>query len=149
MSVHGESAWEWNEQRGQYYLHQFNKSQPDLNYNNPTVVTEFGVGFSSYFQSIDLSCLYLMLYLLFKDILTHWLKLGISGFRLTNTQYLTEDPELHDESRGILPVESNNYQSLVHVHTRDRSENAAVLSKWQEIVRNETDGKGYVYFFVL
>ncbi|XP_011155525.2 maltase 1 isoform X2 [Solenopsis invicta] len=118
LSVYGGSAWEWNEQRGQYYLHQFNKSQPDLNYNNPAVVTEFG------------------------DILTHWLKLGISGFRLVNTQYLTEDVELHDESRGILPVESNNYQSLVHVHTRDRSENAAVLSKWQEIVRNESAGKG-------
>ncbi|XP_028048130.1 maltase 1 isoform X2 [Monomorium pharaonis] len=118
LSVYGGSAWEWNEQRGQYYLHQFNKSQPDLNYNNPAVVTEFG------------------------DILTHWLKLGISGFRLANTQYLTEDPKLHDESRSILPVDPNNYQSLVHVHTRDRSENAAVLSKWQEIVRNETAGKG-------
>ncbi|KYM93520.1 PREDICTED: maltase 1-like isoform X2 [Cyphomyrmex costatus] len=118
LSVYGESAWEWNEERGQYYLHQFNKSQPDLNYNNPAVVTEFG------------------------DILTHWLKLGISGFRLANTQYLTENPDLHDESRSIFPVEPNNYQSLVHIYTRDRSENAAVLSKWQEIVRNETNGKG-------
>jgi len=118
LSVYGESSWEWNEQRGQYYLHQFNRSQPDLNYNNPAVVTEFG------------------------DILTHWLKLGFSGFRLANTQYLTEDPQLREESRSILPVESNNYQSLVHVHTRDRSENAAVLAKWQEIVRNETAGNG-------
>ncbi|XP_018349783.1 PREDICTED: maltase 1 isoform X1 [Trachymyrmex septentrionalis] len=118
LNIYGESAWEWNEQRGQYYLHQFNKSQPDLNYNNPAVIAEFG------------------------DIFTYWLKLGISGFRLANTQYLTEDPDLHDESRSILPVEPNNYQSLVHIYTRDRSENAAVLSKWQEIVRNETAGKG-------
>ncbi|XP_011640235.1 maltase 1 isoform X4 [Pogonomyrmex barbatus] len=118
LSVYGGSAWEWNEQRGQYYLHQFNKSQPDLNYNNPAVITEFG------------------------DILTHWLKLGLSGFRLVNTQYLTEDPQLHDESRSILPVESSNYQSLVHVYTRDRSENAAVLAKWQRIVHNETAGEG-------
>ncbi|KYQ57725.1 Maltase 1 [Trachymyrmex zeteki] len=118
LSIYGESAWEWNEQRGQYYLHQFNKSQADLNYNDPAVVAEFG------------------------DILTHWLKLGISGFRLADTQYLTEDPSLRDESRSILPVELNNYQSLVHIYTRDRSENAAVLSKWQEIVRNETAGKG-------
>ncbi|XP_014470018.1 PREDICTED: neutral and basic amino acid transport protein rBAT-like isoform X2 [Dinoponera quadriceps] len=118
LSVYGESAWEWNEQRGQYYLHQFNKTQPDLNYNNPDVVQEFG------------------------DILAHWLKLGISGFRLANTQYLTEDPDLRDESRSILPVESNNYQSLVHIHTRNRPENAMVLMKWREIVRNATDGKG-------
>lgn len=79
--------------------------------------------------------------------MSHWLKLGISGFRLANTQYLTEDPELRDESRSILPIESSNYQSLTHVHTRDRPENAAVLLKWQEIVRNETAGKGYVCFF--
>ncbi|XP_011329185.1 neutral and basic amino acid transport protein rBAT isoform X1 [Ooceraea biroi] len=118
LSVYGGSAWEWNEQRGQYYLHQFNKSQPDLNYNNPEVVTEFG------------------------DILSHWLKLGISGFRLANTQYLTEDPQLHDESRSILPVEANTYQSLTHVYTRDRPENAAVLTKWQEIVHNKTNGQG-------
>ncbi|XP_032684474.1 neutral and basic amino acid transport protein rBAT isoform X2 [Odontomachus brunneus] len=118
LSVYGESAWEWNEQRGQYYLHQFNKTQPDLNYNNSAVVKEFG------------------------DILTHWLKLGISGFRLANTQYLTEDPDLRDESRSHLAIEFNNYQSLTHVHTRGRAENAAILMKWRGIVHNATDGKG-------
>ncbi|XP_029177815.1 neutral and basic amino acid transport protein rBAT isoform X2 [Nylanderia fulva] len=118
LSVYGDSAWEWNEKRGQYYLHQFNKSQPDLNYNNPAVVKEFG------------------------DILIHWLKLGISGFRLASTSFLTEDPDLQDERESHLPVEINNYQSLIHVRTRDRPENAAILTSWQEMVRNETDGKG-------
>ncbi|KZC06344.1 PREDICTED: neutral and basic amino acid transport protein rBAT [Dufourea novaeangliae] len=118
LSVFGGSAWEWNEQRGQYYLHQFNKSQPELNYNNPSVVTEFA------------------------DVLSHWLKLGINGFRLANTQYLTEDPELRDEFRSTIPTEADNYDSLVHAYTRDRTENAAVLSKWQEKVYNETDNKG-------
>lgn len=118
LNVYGESAWEWNEQRGQYYLHQFNKSQPDLNYNNPAMVKEFG------------------------DILIHWLKLGISGFRLANTSFLTEDPDLRNEHTSLLPVGSNDYQSLAHVYTRNRPENAAILTKWQEIVHNETDGKG-------
>jgi len=86
--------------------------------------------------------LYLIYIYLFQDVLTYWLKLGISGFRLANTQYLTEDPELRDESRSIIPVESNNYYSLTHVYTRDRSENVAVLTKWYEIVYNETSGKG-------
>ncbi|KAF7412271.1 maltase A2 isoform X1 [Vespula maculifrons] len=118
LSVNGGSAWEWNEQRSQYYLHQFNKTQPDLNFYNPTVVQEFG------------------------NILKHWLKLGISGFRLANTQYLTEDSTLRDESLSTIPTEIDNYQSLVHVYTRDRSENAIVLTKWQEIVYNETKGQG-------
>ncbi|XP_011867618.1 PREDICTED: maltase 2-like [Vollenhovia emeryi] len=118
LSVYGGSAWEWNEQRRQYYLHQFNKSQPDLNYNNSAVVAEFG------------------------DVLTYWLKLGISGFRLANTQYLTEDPNFRDEKGSLHAIDSSKYQSLSHVYTRDRTENAAILSTWQEIVRNETAGKG-------
>ncbi|XP_012223459.1 alpha-glucosidase [Linepithema humile] len=118
LSVYGGSAWEWNEQRGQYYLHQFNKSQPDLNYANPEVVKEFG------------------------NVLTYWLKLGISGFRLENSQYLTEDPDLRNESRSFYyPVETN-YHSLIHIYTRNRPENVAVLNKWHEIVYNETNGKG-------
>ena len=31
----GESAWEFDEQRGQYYLRCFLKEQPDLNWDNP------------------------------------------------------------------------------------------------------------------
>ncbi|KOC61981.1 Neutral and basic amino acid transport protein rBAT [Habropoda laboriosa] len=119
LSVNGGTAWEWNEQREQYYLHQFNTTQPELNYNNPAVITEFA------------------------DILSHWLKLGISGFRLANTQYLTEDPELRDEFRSIIPTEVDNYDSLVHAYTRDRPENAAVLTNWQERVYNETNNKGF------
>ena len=118
LSIFGGSAWEWNEQREQYYLHQFNKTQPELNYNNPAVVGEFS------------------------DILSHWLKLGISGFRLANTQYLTEDPDLRDEFRSTVPMEADNYDSLVHAYTRDRPENGVVLSKWQERVYNETGNTG-------
>ncbi|XP_046144818.1 neutral and basic amino acid transport protein rBAT-like isoform X1 [Osmia bicornis bicornis] len=118
LSIFGGSAWEWNEQREQYYLHQFNKTQPELNYNNPAVVGEFS------------------------DILSHWLKLGISGFRLANTQYLTEDPDLRDEFRSTVPMEADNYDSLVHAYTRDRPENGVVLSKWQERVYNETGSTG-------
>ncbi|PBC33834.1 Neutral and basic amino acid transport protein rBAT [Apis cerana cerana] len=119
LSVYGGSAWEWNEQRAQYYFHQFNKTQPELNYNNPTVVAEFS------------------------DILSHWIKLGISGFRLANIQYLIEDPNLHDEFRSVIPTEADNYNSLVHAYTRDRPENVNILTKWQERIYNETENKGF------
>jgi alpha-glucosidase len=33
----GESAWEWDELTGQYYLHLFLSEQPDLNWRNPEV----------------------------------------------------------------------------------------------------------------
>ena len=34
----GGSAWEWEPRRGQYYLHNFLKEQPDLNFHNPQVI---------------------------------------------------------------------------------------------------------------
>ena len=40
VSDFGGSAWEWNEKRGLYYLHQFYPSQPDLNYANQNVKDE-------------------------------------------------------------------------------------------------------------
>lgn len=33
----GGSMWKWNEERQQYYLHQFFDKQPDLNFWNPLV----------------------------------------------------------------------------------------------------------------
>lgn len=35
LCVPGGSAWEWNEERQQYYYHSFLKCQPDLNWTNP------------------------------------------------------------------------------------------------------------------
>jgi len=37
VSVFHGPAWEWHETRQEYYLHQFVKKQPDLNYRNPKV----------------------------------------------------------------------------------------------------------------
>jgi alpha-glucosidase len=51
-------AWTWNEQRKQYYLHQFAVGQPDLNYRNAEVVQEM------------------------KDVLTFWMTMGADGFRI-------------------------------------------------------------------
>ena len=36
-SIFGGSAWQWCEERGQYYLHTFAVEQPDLNWENPEV----------------------------------------------------------------------------------------------------------------
>ena len=40
VNVGGGSAWEWNEQRQQFYYHAFTKNQPDLNYENIKVRNE-------------------------------------------------------------------------------------------------------------
>ena len=40
MSTFPGNAWEWNEERGEYYLHLFAVEQPDLNHDNPAVREE-------------------------------------------------------------------------------------------------------------
>ena len=50
-------AWEYDEMRGQYYLHLFSKKQPDLNMDNPKVSQEV------------------------KEIMKFWLNMGVDGFR--------------------------------------------------------------------
>lgn len=39
----GGTTWAWNDQRQQYYYHQFFKEQPDLNFRNPLVRKELKV----------------------------------------------------------------------------------------------------------
>ena len=50
-------VWEYDEKSGEYYLHLFDKKQPDLNYKNPKVIEEI------------------------KSILRFWLDRGAAGFR--------------------------------------------------------------------
>ncbi|CAD7012854.1 unnamed protein product [Ceratitis capitata] len=60
------SAWEWREERQQYYLHQFAVQQVDLNYRNPAVVEQM------------------------KRILRYWLDQGVAGFRVDAVPVLFE-----------------------------------------------------------
>ncbi len=60
------SNWTWDETAGQYYWHRFYSSQPDLNYDNPTVQDEM------------------------LRVAKFWLDLGIDGFRADAVPYLFE-----------------------------------------------------------
>ena len=72
-------AWEYNEQRGQYYLHIFARKQPDLNMDNPKVREEV------------------------KSIMRFWLDLGVDGFREDVINFISKDPRLPD-GLPFLPV---------------------------------------------
>jgi maltose alpha-D-glucosyltransferase/alpha-amylase len=79
------SNWTFDQQRQQYYWHRFFHHQPDLNYRNPEV------------QEAML------------DVITHWLGLGLDGFRLDAVPYLFEAdgtngenlPETHEYLRRV------------------------------------------------
>jgi oligo-1,6-glucosidase/alpha-glucosidase len=57
-SIFGGSAWEYDENTGEYYLHVFSRKQPDLNWENPNVRQD--------------------LY----EMINWWLDKGIDGFRV-------------------------------------------------------------------
>lgn len=75
-SVFGGSAWEFDSQTGQYYLHQFSKQQPDLNWQNPQLREEI------------------------YQMMNFWIKKGIGGFRLDVIDLIGKDPDKMQMSNG-------------------------------------------------
>ena len=72
QSVFGGPAWTWDARRGQYYLHNFLSSQPQLNGHNPDV------------QQALL------------DVAKFWLDRGVDGFRIDALNFAMHDPQLRD-----------------------------------------------------
>ncbi|CAG7819462.1 unnamed protein product [Allacma fusca] len=73
VSNFGGSGWEWNEQRQQFYYHQFVIGQPDLNYENIAVRNEM------------------------LAIVKFWLDLGVDGIRVDAVPFLYEDQAFPDD----------------------------------------------------
>ncbi len=72
LSNFGGSAWQFDEQTGQYYLHIFDVKQPDLNWRNPDVR----------------QAMY--------DVLCFWLDRGVDGFRIDVLARLLKDEQFRD-----------------------------------------------------
>ena len=80
------SAWQYDEQRGQYYLHSYAVSQPDLNWENPKVVEEM------------------------QSVVDFWVDLGVDGFRCDVIDQISKDwernwncfgPTLHEHIHAL------------------------------------------------
>jgi len=72
QSVFGGPSWTWDARRGQYYLHNFLREQPDLNVHNPAV------------QDALL------------DVARFWLDRGVDGFRIDAINFAMHDTQLRD-----------------------------------------------------
>ncbi len=81
--IFGGSAWEWNEDRKQYYLHTFATALPDLNWANPNVR----------------QALY--------DITNFWIDKGVGGFRIDAIPYIKKPAEMAD-GKGVFTVAEAN-----------------------------------------
>lgn len=79
----GGSAWEYCEERGQFYLHLFSKKQPDLNWDNPQVRQEVA------------------------DICNFWFEKGVDGFRCDVITYISKPENLYGAPRSSVVVGPN------------------------------------------
>ena len=79
QSVFGGPAWTWDARRGQYYMHNFLKEQPQLNVRNPEV------------QDALLA------------VARFWLDRGVDGFRCDALNFAMHDPALTDNPPVLTP----------------------------------------------
>lgn len=95
LSQFGGPAWELDPATGEYYLHTFDVSQPDLNWRNPQVVEEM------------------------LDTMRYWLNKGVDGFRVDVAYLLFKDPFFRDEPLNPSYLRENDtlYNSLIHIYT--------------------------------
>ncbi|AJA49230.1 oligo-1,6-glucosidase [Clostridium pasteurianum DSM 525 = ATCC 6013] len=87
-SIFGGSAWEYDENTKQYYLHVFSKKQPDLNWENEQVRKE-----------------------LYKMV-NYWLDKGLGGFRVDAITYIKKDNTFKsleaDDNEGLAHINAGS-----------------------------------------
>jgi oligo-1,6-glucosidase len=66
------SVWTWDEASAEYYLHLFDRKQPDLNWENPEVRRAV------------------------YEMMRWWLDRGVDGFRMDVINFISKDPALPD-----------------------------------------------------
>ena len=122
LSIFGGVAWTWEPRRGQYYLHNFLSSQPDLNFHNPEV------------RAAQL------------DNLKFWLDRGVDGFRLDSINFPFHDAQLRDNppkppelrtGRGFSP--DNPYAFQYHLYNNTQPENLGLLEEVRALLDRYPD----------
>ncbi|NDV02450.1 alpha-amylase family glycosyl hydrolase [Pseudoroseicyclus tamaricis] len=106
LSIFGGSAWEFDPRRKQYYLHNFLKEQPDLNFHNPETVDAL------------------------LETMEFWLKKGVDGFRLDTVNFYVHDAQLRSNPPSDwtkFPV--NPYEAQDQLYSKTQPENIAILQR--------------------
>lgn len=109
-SIFGGSAWEWSDERQQYYLHTFAKEQPDLNWESPEVR-----------QALF-------------DVANYWADKGAGGFRIDAITYIKKPAVFADG-----PVDGEDGMSAVHAATANTEGILDFLHEFKTCVRDGRD----------
>ncbi len=118
ISHFGGAAWEFEPQRGQYFLHNFLAAQPDLNFHNPNVQ-----------DAILETCKF-------------WLDRGLDGFRLDTVNYYVHDQQLRSNPPAQAePKEIPNdlYGMQDNIYNKNRPENLTFLERLRALTDQYDD----------
>lgn len=85
QSKFGGSAWKRDEKTGQYYLHLFDETQADLNWENPELRQKI------------------------YEMMRWWLDLGVDGFRLDVINLISKDQRFPDDDGSVPPGTAANF----------------------------------------
>jgi len=112
----GGTAWEYNEETDEYYLHLFTKKQPDLNWDNPAVRKEI------------------------QDIVKYWLDRGCDGFRCDVITYVSKINGLPDGKPNVFLLGDENFTHGPHIHEYLRELHDNVLENYDYMIVGEGPG---------
>ena len=112
-SFFGEDCWEYDEVRGEYYLHLFAKEQPDLNYHNEKVIAAI------------------------EDVMRFWLDRGVAGFRCDVINIVYKEAIKNGRWRPAL-TGCEYYLSTPGCHRVLHRLNRDVLSRYDAFTVGET-----------
>ncbi|MDR6224872.1 alpha,alpha-phosphotrehalase [Desmospora profundinema] len=111
LSKFGGSAWEWDGETGQYYLHLFDVTQADLNWENEQVRRKV------------------------YEMMRWWLDKGVDGFRLDVINLISKDPRFPDDDGSVPPGDGRRfYTDGPRVHEFLREMNEEVFSRYEEVM---------------
>lgn len=116
ISDFGGSSWEWDETTGQYYLHAFLQSQPDLNWRNPEVRKAM------------------------MSVLRFWLDRGVDGFRIDVLWHIIKAEGLPDNPiNAHWTPDRTQRDQLIQLYSTDQPEAHAISAEFRALADSYGD----------
>ncbi|MCM3338460.1 alpha,alpha-phosphotrehalase [Paenibacillus sp. MER TA 81-3] len=111
QSKFGGSAWAYDEATGQYYLHLYDVSQADLNWESPMLRDRV------------------------YDMMQFWLDKGVDGFRLDVINVISKDQRFPDDSLDMPTADGRKYYTDgPRIHEFLKEMNARVFSQYSQLL---------------
>jgi len=114
QSKFGGNAWQYDKKTGQYYLHLFDVTQADLNWENEKLRQKV------------------------YDMMTFWFEKGVDGFRLDVINLISKNQQFPDDDGLVAPGDGRKfYTDGPRVHEFIHEMNKEVFSKYDSITVGE------------